>query len=72
MAVCPAVKAVGYFSGKADGFHPRQPALGFCLPRKEGKQEDNKNEVSFHGTHLTFSSLTVPVRTRSSFSTSND
>ena len=29
MAVCPAVKAVGHFSGKADGFHPRQPVLGF-------------------------------------------
>lgn len=47
MAVCPAVKAVGYFSGKADGFHPRQPALGFCLPRKEGKQEDNKMKFLF-------------------------
>ena len=46
--------------------------MGFRLPRKEGKQEDNKDEVSFHGTHLTFSSLTVSARTRSSFSTSND
>jgi len=47
VTVCPAVKSVGHFSGEADGFHSRQAALGFCLPRKEGKQEDNKEEFLF-------------------------
>lgn len=61
------IKPEGNFSGTVYTLRYFQPDGKGSL-----KMEDNKDEVSFHGTHLTFSSLTVSARTRSSFSTSND